>query len=386
MKKSLVLISSAAILAIAGCNSKAGEGKGTLDNLKKKLESKKKEQSNIESEVRSLEEQIAKLDTASARLQNRRLVAVTTLAPQDFVHYIELQGKIDADNIVIVTPRGMAGQVKALFVKQGDYVKQGQLLAKLDDAVILQQLDGLNTQLAYAENIYNRQKNLWDQGIGTEVQLISAKNNVDMLNKQIATLKENWKMYSVFAPISGQADVVNIKVGEIFSGVTASGPQIRIVNTHNMKVITEVPENYQSRVRKGTVLKVSIPDIGKTFTATINVSSATINPNTSAYTTEARIPSDPSLKVNQVAVVRIEDYSAKNVMVVPVNIIQTDEKNKYLYVMVKEGDHLIARKRIVEIGESYNSQIEIKSGLAAGDQIITEGYQQIYDGQVVAIQ
>lgn len=280
----------------------------------------------------------------------------------------------------------MAGQVKALFVKQGDYVKQGQLLAKLDDAVILQQLDGLNTQLAYAENIYNRQKNLWDQGIGTEVQLISAKNNVDMLNKQIATLKENWKMYSVFAPISGQADVVNIKVGEIFSGVTASGPQIRIVNTHNMKVITEVPENYQSRVRKGTVLKVSIPDIGKTFTATINVSSATINPNTSAYTTEARIPSDPSLKVNQVAVVRIEDYSAKNVMVVPVNIIQTDEKNKYLYVMVKEGDHLIARKRIVEIGESYNSQIEIKSGLAAGDQIITEGYQQIYDGQVVAIQ
>ncbi|HWC55243.1 MAG TPA: efflux RND transporter periplasmic adaptor subunit [Chitinophagaceae bacterium] len=385
MKKILVLITSTTLLAIAGCTGGSNE-KGTLADLKKKLEAKKKEQSGIESEVRSLEEQIAKLDTTAAQMQNRRLVAVSTLAPQDFVHYIELQGKIDADNIVVVTPRGMPAQVKELYVKQGDVVKQGQLLAKLDDAVILQQLDGLNTQLAYAENIYNRQKNLWDQGIGTEVQLISAKNNVDALNKQIATLKENWKTYSVYAPISGQADVVDLKVGEIFAGATAAGPQIRIVNTGSMKVITEVPENYQKRVSKGTTLQVSVPDIGKSFTTAIKVTSATINPNTRAFTTEARIPSDPALRVNQVAVVRIEDYAAKNVIVVPVNIIQTDEKNKYVYVMVKEGDRLIARKRIVETGESYESQIEIKSGLNAGDQIITEGYQQVYDGQAVTIQ
>jgi RND family efflux transporter MFP subunit len=209
---------------------------------------------------------------------------------------------------------------------------------------------------------------------------------VDALNKQIATLKENWKTYSVYAPISGQADVVDLKVGEIFAGATAAGPQIRIVNTGSMKVITEVPENYQKRVSKGTTLQVSVPDIGKSFTTAIKVTSATINPNTRAFTTEARIPSDPALRVNQVAVVRIEDYAAKNVIVVPVNIIQTDEKNKYVYVMVKEGDRLIARKRIVETGESYESQIEIKSGLNAGDQIITEGYQQVYDGQAVTIQ
>ncbi|HVT86257.1 MAG TPA: efflux RND transporter periplasmic adaptor subunit [Chitinophagaceae bacterium] len=386
MKKILVLITTATIIMIAGCSGGSKDSKGALADLKKKLEAKKKEQTNIESEVRSLEEQIAKLDTTAAQLQNRRLVAVSTVTPQDFVHYIELQGKIDADNIVVVTPRGMPAQVKELYVKQGDFVKQGQLLAKLDDAVILQQLDGLNTQLAYAENIYNRQKNLWDQGIGTEVQLISAKNNVDALNKQIATLKENWKTYSVYAPISGQADVVDLKVGEIFTGATAAGPQIRIVNTGSMKVITEVPENYQKRVSKGTTLQVSVPDIGKSFTTAIKVTSATINPNTRAFTTEAKIPSDPALKVNQVAVVRIEDYAAKNVIVAPVNIIQTDEKNKYVYVMVKEGDRLVARKRVVETGESYNSQVEIKSGLNTGDQIITEGYQQVYDGQAVTIQ
>lgn len=386
MKKILVLITTATTLIIAGCSGGSKDSKGALADLKKKLEAKKKEQTNIESEVRSLEEQISKLDTTAAQLQNRRLVGVSTVTPQDFVHYIELQGKIDADNIVVVTPRGMPAQVKELYVKQGDFVKQGQLLAKLDDAVILQQLDGLNTQLTYAQNIYNRQKNLWDQGIGTEVQLITAKNNVDALNKQIATLKENWKTYSVYAPISGQADVVDLKAGEIFTGATAAGPQIRIVNTGSMKVVTEVPENYQKRVSKGTRLQVSIPDIGKSFTTTIKVTSATINPNTRAYTTEAKIPSDAALKVNQVAVVRIEDYASKNVIVVPVNIVQTDEKNKYVYVMVKEGDRLVARKRVVTTGETYESRVEIKSGLNAGDQIITEGYQQVYDGQAVTNQ
>ncbi len=386
MKKILVLITMGTILMVAGCGGGTKDSKGQLADLKKQLEAKKKEQTSLESDIRSLEEKITVLDTTAAEEQNRKLIAVSTVALQDFVHYIELQGKIDADNIVVVTPRGMPAQVKELYVKQGDFVKQGQLLAKLDDAVILQQLDALNTQLAYAENIYNRQKNLWDQGIGTEVQLITAKNNVDALNKQIATLKENWKTYSVYAPISGKADVVDLKVGEIFTGTTAAGPQIRIVNTGNMKVVTEVPENYQKRVSKGTTLQVSVPDIGKSYTTTIKVTSATINPNTRAFTTEAKIPSDPALRVNQVAVVRIEDYSSKNVIVVPVNIIQTDEKNKYVYVMVKEGDRMIARKRIVETGETYNSQIEVKSGLNAGDQIITEGYQQVYDGQAVTIQ
>lgn len=383
MKKILFLITGGCILMITGCNGGSKDDNANLASLKKKLEAKKKEQSSLESEVRSLEEQIAKLDTSAAELQNRRLVAVSAVASQDFVHYIELQGKVDADNIVVVMPRGMPAQVKGLFVTQGDFVKQGQLLVKLDDAIILQQLDGLNTQLAYAENMYNRQKNLWDQGIGTEVQLITAKNNVDALNKQVGTLKENWKTYSVYAPISGQADVVDIKVGETFSGATAAGPQIRIVNTHSMKVITEVPENYQKGVSTGTTLQVSVPDIGKNFTTKIKATGAIINPNTRAFTTEAKIPSDPALRVNQNAVVRIEDYASKNVIVIPVNIVQSDEKNKYVYVMVKEGDRLVARKKIVETGMSYNSQIEIKSGLNAGDQIITSGYQLVYDGQAV---
>ena len=384
MKKIFVLMIITATVIVSGCSNSGKKDKNDLAGLKKQLETKKKEKNDAEAEIKTLEEKIAKLDTSAAQQQNKKLVAVQTLQTQDFTHYIDLQGKVDADNIVVVTPRGMPAQVKQLYVKRGDNVKQGQLLAKLDDAVMLQQMDGLKTQLAYAENIYNRQKNLWDQGIGTEVQLITAKNNVDALNKQIATLQESWKTSFVYAPTSGLADVVDLKQGEIFSGYTSTGPQIRIVNTSSMKVVTEVPENYQKRVAKGSKVEISIPDIGKKFSSTIKVTGATINPTTRGFITEATIPSDAALRINQVALVKIQDYVSKNTIVVPVNVVQADEKSKYVYVMVKEGDKIVARKKIVQPGETFDNKTEIRSGLNVGDQIITEGYQQLYDGQTIS--
>lgn len=373
-------------ILMAGCGSRAKENKGGLNDLTTKLEKLKKEKATMDAEIRKLEDEIAKADPNAAK-QVQKLVAVDTLAAQDFVHYIELQGKIDADDIVTVMPRttmGLSTHVKDVYIKRGDFVKKGQLLVKLDDEVMLQQMDGLKTQLAYAENIYNRQKNLWDQGIGTEVQLITAKNNVDALNKQIATLQENWKTSFIYAPVSGIADEVNIKVGEIYGANPMVAP-IQIVNMSSMKVVTEVPENYQSRVKKGSELKVSIPDINKEFNATVRVTGASINPNTRAFTTEAGIPSDAALRVNQVAIVKIQDYTAKKAIVVPVNLVQSDEKGKYIYVMTKEGDKMIARRKTVIIGESYNGMIEIKNGLSSGEQIITEGYQSVYDGQSVTL-
>src|SRR6185436_2762101 len=227
MKKIFVLMFITATVILPGCGGSSKKEKSDLSSLKKQLETKKKERTTVESEIRSLEQKITRLDTGTAQQQNKKLVAVQSVQTQDFTHYIDLQGKVDADNIVVVTPRGMPAQVKQLYVKRGDYVSKGKLLAKLDDAVMLQQMDGLKTQLAYAENIYNRQKNLWDQGIGTEVQLITAKNNVDAINKQIAALRETWGTSFIYAPISGIADEVNLKEGEIFSGINSNGPQIR---------------------------------------------------------------------------------------------------------------------------------------------------------------
>ncbi|TAL40778.1 MAG: efflux RND transporter periplasmic adaptor subunit [Chitinophagaceae bacterium] len=384
MNKLLTIVTIAAAVLLTACGNGVKDSKGDLNDKKVKLEKLKVEKSKLEGDIKRLEEEIAKLDP-SLQKDKAKLVAVAQVIQQDFTHYIELQGRIDASDIVIVTPRGMPAQVKEIYLKRGDFVKKGQLLLKLDDAIMLQQLDGLNTQLSYAQNIYNRQKNLWDQGIGTEVQLITAKNSVDGLEKQIATLKENWKTSFVYAPISGIADQVNIKAGEIFNGVTANGPQIQIVNSSSMKVLTDVPENYQTRVKKGSQLKISVPDAGiDSINAVISVLGSSITSTSRAFVTEAKIPSLPGLRINQVALVKIKDYYSPNAITIPVNVVQTDEKGKYVYVMVKEGDVMKARKKQVMVGENFGGRVEIKgNSLTSADVIITEGYQVVYDGQVV---
>lgn len=387
MNRLIMILSIATTVVMTSCGAGAKDAKGELNDKRVKLEKLKSEKLKLEGEIKNLQEEIASLDT-SAKNNFAKLVSVSPVTQQDFTHYIELQGRIDASNVVVVTPRGMPAQVKELHVKRGDYVNKGQLLLKLDDAIIKQQLDGLNTQLDYAKNIYNRQKNLWDQGIGTEVQLITAKNSVDALEKQIATLKENWKTSFVYAPISGVADQVNIKVGEIFSGGSVAGPQILIVNSSSMKVVTEVPENYQTRVKKGSQILVSVPDAGiDSIHAVINLTGASITSTSRAFVTEAPIPSKPGLRINQIAIVKIKDYSSPDAITVPVNVVQTDEKGKYVYVAVQEGDITKARKKQVFIGESFGGFVEIRgNSLTTNDVIITEGYQSVYDGQVVTTQ
>ena len=384
MNKFLMMLTVATALIIASCSGGAKDAKGDLNDKKVKLEKLKTDKSKLDADIKQLEEEIAKADP-SARKDRAKLVSASPVTQQDFTHYIELQGKVDASDIVVVTPRGMPAQVRQIHVKRGDMVKKGQLLLKLDDAIILQQLEGLNTQLEYAKNIYNRTKNLWDQGIGTEVQLITAKNSVDNLDRQVATLKENWRTSFVYAPISGIADVVNIKAGEIFNGVSANGPQIQIVNTSGMKVVTEVPENYQTKVKKGSQLIISIPDAGiDSLNATISVIGASIASTTRGFVTEAKIPSLPGLRLNQVASVKIKDYHAPNAITVPLNVVQTDEHGKYVYVIATEGDVKKARKKSVLIGENFGGVVEIKgNSLLPTDLIITEGYQTVYDGQTV---
>ena len=383
MNKFLMILITVTAMIITSCGSGAKEEKGDLNDKKVKLEKLKADKTKLETDITKLEEEITKLDPSSKN-DKAKLVSDAPVTQQDFTHYIELQGRVDASDVVIVTPRGMPSQVTAIHVKRGDMVKKGQLLLKLDDAIILQQLEGLNTQLEYAKNMYNRTKNLWDQGIGTEVQLITAKNSVDNLEKQIATVKENWKTTFVYAPISGTADVVNIKAGEIFNGASPTGPQIQLVNTSSMKVVTEVPENYQERVKKGSQLKISIPDAGiQDVDAVISVTGASIASTTRAFFTEAKIKSYPGLRLNQVALVHIKDYSVPNAIIIPVNLVQSDESGKYVYAIVKEGEVMKARKKTVNVGEVYSGMIEVKAGLTASDRIITEGYQSVYDGQTV---
>jgi RND family efflux transporter MFP subunit len=172
----------------------------------------------------------------------------------------------------------------------------------------------------------------------------------------------------------------------MFTGATPTGPQIRIVNTNDLKVVASVPENYLGRVGSGSKLQIVLPEqSNRVINATVNVVQKVIDPNTRSFNIEARIPSDASLKPNQIAQIRILDYAASNVISVPLNVVQTDEKGKYVYVAEQQGAKTVAAKKMVTIGESYADAIEIRSGLKTGDQLITEGYQNLYEGQVLQI-
>ena len=371
-------------LALASCGAGAKEKKGSLGEKKATLEQLKTEQVTLSTKIKTLEDEIAKLDTAAGKSDKAKLIAVTPVVTEDFSHYIDLQGRIDAENIsYIAPPNGQGGLVTDLYIQEGQFVKKGQLILKMDDKVLRQQVKISETQLTLAKDLYQRQKNLWDQNIGSEVQLISARTNVEALERQIATAYEQIKLYTVYAPASGIADVVVVKVGEFFSGVMGTSPQIRIVNNNTLKAVVEVPENYMTRVRVGTPVIITLPDLNKTFNSSVKLSSQTINPATRTFTIEANIPGG-GVRPNSIASIQIKDYDAPKAIVIPVNLVQTDDKGKYVYVVEKDSKgRSVAVKKPVIVGESYGDKIEIKTGLQEGMQLISEGYQTVYDRQVV---
>ncbi len=411
----ILKISFAAIIAVSlvACGAGAKDKKGDVGDMKVKLEKLRKEKNTLDADIRKLEDQLAKADPKGAQ-QVQKLVSVDTLRIKDFTHFIELQGKIDAEGMAYVAPSGQGGQVKAIFVKTGQKVGKGQLILKLDDAMARQgvvaaqqmvisaqqQTGQIKARVEQAQSIYTRYQNLWKQGIGAEIQVVNAKADFDAASAQLRAAQaqvgsaqaqvrlaqEQANMSNVYAGISGMIDEMNVKVGEFFSPQSAAmpGAGIRIVNNNNLKVVTNVPENYISRVKKGDKVEVVIADSGKPpYQSVISVVGGSIDPTTRSFTTEAKLPSDPMLKPNQTATLKILDYEAKATVAVPVNVVQSDEKSKYVYVMEKAGDKMVARKKVVNVGEAYNGLIEIKSGLTGGELIITEGYQTVYDGQSV---
>jgi membrane fusion protein, multidrug efflux system len=392
----LILFTVMVFVACGGSDKKIS---AEITEKKTELEKKKKQQADLAADIKKLEDELAKLDTGSAKKSSALLVSVTPVTSGRFEHFIELQGKVDPTNVSYATPKYGPGQVRAIYVTQGQQVRKGQTLLKLDDALIQQQITAartslttLQTQLATARDIYNRQNNLWKQGIGTEVQLIQSRTNVQTLESQLATARENIKTAerqlegtNVRAEVNGVADVVNVRVGEYFSGFVGNAPQIVIVNTNNLKAIVLVPETYASKVKVGSPVKVILPDINKTFDSKISVSGKLIDLNSRSFTAEARLPYDALIRPNQIANFRIQDYAVANTVSIPVNTVQTDEKGKYVFVAVQEGGRTVARKKPVGVGELNGQLIEIRVGLNAGDQLITEGYQNLYEGQVISI-
>jgi RND family efflux transporter MFP subunit len=384
MKHSLKIFTIAFILLGAAC----GNGNNSMEAKKASLEKLKKQVLDINAQIATIEKEIGK-EGGKDQMQSV-LVVTAPIVNQDFNHYIELQGKVESESVSYITPRAGGGQIKALFVKRGDRVRKGQLILQLDNSLIkqsaaaaAQNLETVKAQAALAKNVYEKQKNLWEQNIGSEIQLMTAKTNADATasqlraaTEQLGMVKDQLAYTSVYSDVDGVAEEVNVKVGELFGGPG----QIKIVNTEKLKLTSQVPENYAGKIKVGSEANLFFPDIQKTVDTKLGVVGTVIDPLSRSFYVEAKLPLDKNFRPNQLVQVKIKDYTKKNAVIIPINIIQNDDKGKFIFVAVTENGKLIARKKTITIGEFYGNNIEILAGLSAGEQIITEGYQSLYDG------
>jgi len=369
MKKLSILLS--AIILFAACN-KSVDKKTELANLKS-------EANAINAKITALEKELGAGKEASS--SKVIAVSVTPIAPVAFKHFVEAQGNVVAENTVLVSPQ-TGGMIVSLPVVAGQQVSKGQLIATLDNSILKESMEEVKHQLELAKTLFEKQKTLWDQQIGTEVQYLSAKSNKESLEKRLVTLRAQLGLSRLVAPISGTIEIVRQKAGEM----GAPGlPIVQIVNLGNLKISAKIADSYLGSVKQGDPINIKFPDITKEITARISLVSKMVNPLTRTFDIEARIPNaGGDLKPNQLAVININDLSKANALVVDENIIQKTEKGNLVYVAVEENGKKVAKARVITIGLTYNGQAEITTGLQAGDLIITQGYQDLVDGQAIS--
>ena len=299
-----------------------------------------------------------------------------------FDHFIRVQGKLDGDQNAAVFAEA-PGTVSSKFADVGQKVVKGQVLAQIDDQQYRSQMQGLETQYKFATDLYDKQKRLWDQKIGSEVQYLQSKTNKESLEKQISSLKQQVDKFKIKSPIDGTIEECNIKVG----GVVSPDPRLaayRVLAFKNLKVSAEVSEAYSAKVQVGDKLIVLFPDINKQYSTKVDFVSKYINPTNRTFIIETKLLDGISdLKANMIAIIQINDYHSESAIQVPMNVIQTDLEGSYVYVVRSKAKYNAAFKQPVILGISYNGVAEVLNGLAIGDKVISVGYQELVDGEYV---
>ncbi len=342
-----------------------------------------KNNTELQARKKVIQADLAKIDSALATLNVRKeeaLVSVLTLKDTVFNHYLDIQGSVDTKENILIQPE-MPGTLVALNVKAGQRVKKGQLLARVDDGGSSQQVASLETQYQLAKTTFERQKNLWNQKIGSEIQYLQAQTQMLSLQRSVAQAKAMLSKTEIRAPFSGTIDEVFVERGQVVS----AGPQglMRIVNLNNMYVSTSIPESYIGKLKVGTQVDVFLTSLNKNYKGKVRQIGNFINPNNRSFGIEVSIPNPENLlRPNQVAKLKVIDYTVKNAIVVPSNVIQQDGKgNQFVFVATNSnGKTAIAKKAMVKTGKSSDNVTEILSGLSANDIIVIEGVNTISEG------
>ncbi|HLP63466.1 efflux RND transporter periplasmic adaptor subunit [Flavobacterium sp.] len=371
-----ILLTAFLSLAILSCSKK--ENSDNIDDL-----ISAKNPTALQTKKAALQADIAKIDEALAALNVKKdeaLVSVMTVKDTVFNHYLDIQGNVDTKENVLVQPE-MPGTLTSLTVRAGQRVGKGQILGRVDDGGLSQQVASIETQYQLAKTTFERQKNLWNQKIGSEIQYLQAQTQMISLQKQVAQAKAQLAKTLIRAPFSGTIDEVFVERGEVVS----ASPQglMRIVNLSQMYVSTTVPESYIGKLKVGTIVDVYLTSLGKTYKGKVRQVGNYINPNNRSFGIEVSVPNPENLlRPNQVAKLKIIDYTNPKAITVPTNVVQEDgEGNKFVFtVSNSNGKTGTAKKVLVKVGKSSGNVTEIASGLNPDDIIVTEGVNTISEG------
>ncbi|MFN5296619.1 MAG: efflux RND transporter periplasmic adaptor subunit [Flavobacteriales bacterium] len=375
MKYFFLALVAASILAACGSN---GTGNAQLDALIAKRDSLKNVQADLAKELATIEEQIALLDTGI----KAPAVAVMPVMRQDFKSYFEVQGYVTTDAQANIYPNPMGqGIIRKIYVREGDRVAAGQKLAQIDDAVTRQMLGQLEVNLAVETENYNRLKKLWDQKIGSEMQVLQARRAKENFEEQLKQLREQIAQYTITAPISGTVDKIYSKEGEA-AALGTPIPVMTIINPGSNYMLADISESYIGIIQSGQQAEVIIPNLD-TISTKISLIGNTIKTANRTFEVRMDLPSgNANLKPNLVGSVRFADYAADSTVVLPSSLIMKDaEERSFVFI----NDNMKAKKVIVTTGKSYEGHTEILSGLMGGESIISKGARKLVDGQEIRI-
>lgn len=367
-------ITPALVFFLSAC----GNSKSDLASKKAELDRLKSEIARLQSEAVKLEDEIGKLEP---KKESGKLVETLVLASGEFSSYLTINGKADADQSTFATSQ-VPATVTSVLVKSGSRVTKGQALAHLDNAALKQNRMVLENQLSFANTLYLKQKRLFEKGVGTEVQYLSAKNQKESLEKNLAAMDAQLAMYTVKSPINGTVESVETKVGQIAS---PGMPLFKVVNLNDMKVIADVAESYSGKITANDKVTVYFPDLDKTINTRISFVSKLIDPLNRTFRIEINIPKAEGIKPNMTASLQIMDYTKSDCISVPTNCIQSAEEQKYVVVVLNNNGKSTAKRVAIKTGRNGGDYTEVLEGLKEGDNIVVNGYQELIDGQSVSV-
>lgn len=379
MKNILILMS---VILLASCGASTYQDDASVEELSELIKEKEKQVIVLKTEIDSIKRQITKLDPDFFRKEIKSLEVITVKA-EDFKSYYEVQGLINADEEVVISSE-IPGRLTSLNIELGSNVSKGQLIGTVDTEATEKQIEELRKSIELANDVYDRQKRLWDQNIGSEIQYLQAKNNKERLEKSLVSAQTALKKSKIYAPMSGSIALLMAEKGEV---VAPGVPIARMMSTSRVKLVGDVPEKFVRNVKKNDKVLVKVPTLDYSNEAAVSRIGNYIHPNNRTFEVEVKLGNPGSiLKPNLLALMYINDYTAKNAIVLDQNLVQQDISGEYFVFTVKEDNGKFkVEKRIVEMGRTYEGRVEIKSGIAENDKVIKSGISYLAEDQEIKI-